>query len=192
MSIAGLVLTDDQLKVYALADIEFMLQSSGKGLQDYPPMPCADRALVPDVQDVLINEDLNYDRKALAAEHERLMSSMTSEQHNVYDTIMTRVSQNKPGVFFLYGYGGTAKTFLWRAMAAALRSQGEIVIIVASSGIAALLIPGGRTTHSRFGIPILIHEASTCPIEPDSPLAKLIIKAKLIIWDEAPMMHRHC
>lgn len=77
-------------------------------------------------------------------------------------------------------------------MAAALRSQGEIVLIVASSSIAALLIPGGRTAHSRFGIPILIHEASTCPIEPDSPLAKLIIKAKLIIWDEAPMMHRHC
>ncbi|AES92028.1 PIF1-like helicase [Medicago truncatula] len=169
-----------------------MLQSSGKSLKDYPPMPRADRALVPDVQDVLINEELNYDRKALGKEHERLMSSMTSEQRNVYDTIMTRVSQNKPGVFFLYGYGGIGKTFLWRAMGAALRSQGEIIIIVNSSGIAALLIHGGRTAHSRFGIPILIHEASTCPIDSDSPLAKLIIKAKLIIWDEAPMMHRYC
>jgi len=154
--------------------------------------PRADRALVPDVQDVLINEELNYDRNALAEEHERLMSSMTSKQRNVYHTIMNRVSQNKPGVFFLYGYGGTGKTFLWRAMAAALRSQGEIVLTVVSSGIAALLIPGGRTAHSRFGIPILIHEASTCPTEPDSSLAKLIIKAKLIVWDEAPMMLRHC
>jgi len=105
---------------------------------------------------------------------------------------MVTVAQGKPGVFLLYGYGGTGKTFLWRAMVAALRSQGEIVLIVASSGIAALIIPGGRTAHSRFGIPILIYEASTCPIEPDSPLAKLIVKAKLIIWDEAPMMHRHC
>ena len=192
MCIADLVLTEDQLKAYALADIEIMLQSSGKGLKDYPQMPRADRALVPDVRDMLINDELNYDRRALAEEHERLMSSMTSEQRNVYDTIMSRVSQNKPGIFFLYGYGGTGKTFLWRAMAAALRSQGEIVLIVASSGIAALLIPGGRTAHSRFGIPLLIHEASTCPIEPDSPLALLIIKAKLIIWDEAPMMHRHC
>jgi hypothetical protein len=46
-------------------------------------------------------------------------------------------------------------------MAAAIRSRGEIVLTVASSGIAALLIPGGRTAHSRFGIPIMIDECST-------------------------------
>jgi len=34
------------------------------------------------------------------------------------------------------------KTFIWRAMSSALRSKGEIVLTVASSGIAALLIPG--------------------------------------------------
>jgi len=39
-------------------------------------------------------------------------------------------------------------------MSAALRSKGQIVLTVASSGIAALLIPGGRTAHSRFAIPI--------------------------------------
>nr|XP_009798543.1 PREDICTED: ATP-dependent DNA helicase PIF1-like [Nicotiana sylvestris] len=33
---------------------------------------------------------------------------------------------------------------------------------------------------------------STCNIKQGSPLAKLIVKAKLIIWDEAPMMHRYC
>lgn len=73
-----------------------------------------------------------------------------------------------------------------------MRSQGEIVLTVASSGIAALLIPGGRTAHSRFCIPININEDSTCNINQGSPLAELIVKAKLIIWDEAPMMHRHC
>jgi len=77
-------------------------------------------------------------------------------------------------------------------MSAAIRSAGDIVLTVASSGIAALLIPGGRTAHSRFCIPLLINESSTCTIEPDSPLGKLIGKAKLIIWDEAPIMHRFC
>jgi len=77
-------------------------------------------------------------------------------------------------------------------MSAALRSKGEIVLTVASSGIAALLIPGGRTTHSRFCIPLNVDEFSTCTIVPKSPLALLIQKAKLIIWDEAPMMHKHC
>ncbi|MCH79269.1 ATP-dependent DNA helicase PIF1 [Trifolium medium] len=42
-----------------------------------------------------------------------------------------------------------------------LRSKGEIVLTVASSG-------------------------------PNHPVANLIRRAKLIIWDEAPMMHKHC
>lgn len=62
----------------------------------------------------------------------------------------------------------------------------------ASSGIASLLLAGGRTAHSRFAIPININEDSICYIEQRSDLAELIIKCKLIIWDEAPMMHKHC
>ncbi|GJR98999.1 ATP-dependent DNA helicase PIF1-like protein [Tanacetum coccineum] len=61
------------------------------------------------------------------------------------------------GMFFLYGYGGTGKTFIWKTLSAALRSKGEIVLNVASSGIATLLLSGGRTAHSRFAIPINIH-----------------------------------
>jgi ATP-dependent DNA helicase PIF1 len=120
------------------------------------------------------------------------MSTMTAEQRRIYDKIMSRVDRKRPGFFFLYGYGGTGKTFIWRALSAALRSRGEIVLTVASSGIAALLIPGGRTAHSRFGIPINIDEYSTCEIGPKDPLAALIRRARLIIWDEAPMMHKHC
>ncbi|XP_012854133.1 PREDICTED: uncharacterized protein LOC105973646 [Erythranthe guttata] len=73
-----------------------------------------------------------------------------------------------------------------------VRSKGEIVINVASSGIASLLLPGGRTAHSRFGLPINVHESSTCSILQKSPQTELFIRAKLIIWDEAPMMHRYC
>ncbi|CAJ2646832.1 unnamed protein product [Trifolium pratense] len=111
-----LILIDDQLIQYALADIEMMLRSCGKSLKDYPPKPRADTSLVPDIQNSLIHDELNYKRQSLAEEHVRLMSTMTSEQRKVYDTIMTRVNENKPGVFFRYGYGGTWKTFIWRAM----------------------------------------------------------------------------
>ncbi|XP_012839908.1 PREDICTED: uncharacterized protein LOC105960289 [Erythranthe guttata] len=79
-----------------------------------------------------------------------------------------------------------------RLLLTMVRSKGEIVINVASSGIASLLLPGGRTTHSRFGLPINVHESSTCSISHQSPQAELFIRAKLIIWDEAPMMHRYC
>ncbi|XP_074575299.1 uncharacterized protein LOC141831797 [Curcuma longa] len=63
---------------------------------------------------------------------------------------------------------------------------------IASSGIASLLLPGGRTAHSRFAIPFNPNEESTCNIKQGSPLAELIVKAKLIIWDEAPMTHKFC
>ncbi|KAH9618362.1 hypothetical protein KSS87_012461 [Heliosperma pusillum] len=102
------------------------------------------------------------------------------------------VLKNKGGVFFVYGYGGTGKTFIWRTVCAAFRCKGDIVLLVASSGIAATLIPGGKTAHSRFGIPLSVTENSTCPrIKPGSDLTELLRMAKLIIWDEAPMTHKH-
>ena len=78
------------------------------------------------------------------------------------------------------------------SLSSAIRSKGDIVLTVSSSGIAALLIPGGRTAHSRFAIPFIVDECSTCTIHPNNNLAELVDKAKLIIQDEALMMHRHC
>ncbi|RYR34834.1 hypothetical protein Ahy_A10g049884 isoform C [Arachis hypogaea] len=61
-----------------------------------------------------------------------------------------------------------------------------------TSGIASLLLPNGRTAHSRFKIPLNIIENFVCNIKPGSPQAILLLKAKLIIWDEAPMVSRYC
>jgi len=49
----------------------------------------------------------------------------------------------KGGMFFLYGYGGTGKMFIWRTLAAAFRSKKKIVLIVASNCLASMLLPGG-------------------------------------------------
>ncbi|XP_021995719.1 uncharacterized protein LOC110892892 [Helianthus annuus] len=67
----------------------------------------------------------------------------------------------------------------------------DIVLNVASSGIASLLLPGGRTAHSRFHIPLNLIETSMCFIKLDDDVADLLKKTKLIIWDEAPMNHKH-
>ncbi|XP_015955239.1 uncharacterized protein LOC107479633 [Arachis duranensis] len=42
--------------------------------------------------------------------------------------------------FFVYGHGGTGKIFIWNLMSAEIRSRGDIVLNVASSGIASLLL----------------------------------------------------
>nr|GEY23134.1 uncharacterized protein [Tanacetum cinerariifolium] len=66
-----------------------------------------------------------------------------------------------------------------------------IVLSVASSGITSLLLPGGRTAHLRFCIPIELDNESCCGINVVSDLENLIRVADLIIWDEAPLQHRH-
>lgn len=140
----------------------------------------------------LLEDELNYPQEELRTRHQELFRQLTDEQRTVYEEIMASVNTSSGGVYFVYGYGGTGKTFIWNLLSASIRSRGDIVLNVASSGIAALLLPGGRTAHSRFSIPINPDEFSTCKIQPGSDQAELISKASLIIWDEAPMMSRHC
>ncbi|GJU47753.1 ATP-dependent DNA helicase PIF1-like protein [Tanacetum coccineum] len=65
------------------------------------------------------------------------------------------------------------------------------MLAVASSGIASLLVPAGRTAHNRFVIPLDLMENSTCGIKQNTQLAELIQEVQLIIWDEAPMTQRY-
>ncbi|KAL6520988.1 hypothetical protein OROGR_017557 [Orobanche gracilis] len=96
-----------------------------------------------EISDFIVDE-LNYNREQLSQKHLELLHSLTSEQMAVYDQIMQSVDSFAGGFFFLYGYGGTGKTFVWNTLSAALRSQGKIVLNAASSGIASLLLPGER------------------------------------------------
>jgi len=48
---------------------------------------------------------------------------------------------------------------------ATLRNRGKIVLAIASSGIAATLLLGGRTAHSRFNLPFDVQPNSICNIK---------------------------
>uniref|UniRef100_A0A0D3EA50 ATP-dependent DNA helicase n=1 Tax=Brassica oleracea var. oleracea TaxID=109376 RepID=A0A0D3EA50_BRAOL len=117
---------------------------------------------------------------------------MTCEQRKIYEEILSAVNKGDGGMIFVSGFGGTGKTFLWKLLSAAIRSRGDIVLNVASSGIASLLLSGGRTAHSRFGIPLNPDEFSSCTMKHRSDQANLVKASLLIIWDEAPMMSKHC
>jgi len=94
--------------------------------------------------------------------------------------------------FFVDGLGGAGKTFLYGCLFSRVRSTGDIALSMASSGIAALLLEGGCTAHSRFKIPIAgLCGSSVCYVPLNSPQAALIRAACLIVWDEAPMAHKH-
>lgn len=186
-----LCLSDEEKKQFTLQEIEKILKSNGTSLEAWESMPKP----ISDFnhhENVLIMDELGYDRDQLKAEHDRDFLKLTAEQRGIYDEVLGAVLEKKGGVFFVYGFGGTGKTFLWRLLSAAIRYRGEICLCTASSGIASLLLPGGRTAHSRFGIPINPDDFSTCTLIPGSDQANLIKAASLIIWDEAPLMSKHC
>uniref|UniRef100_A0A0R0HCZ1 ATP-dependent DNA helicase n=1 Tax=Glycine max TaxID=3847 RepID=A0A0R0HCZ1_SOYBN len=184
---------DEQLKNLTLLEIEKLLHPNQKSLRDYPTMPYPEGGNHAScLENSLILSELNYNNDEARSEFENLFLSMTDEQKQIYHKIMEAVNNNKGGMFFLYGYGGTGKTYIWRTLASSLRAKNQIMIMVASSGIASLLLPGGRTTHSKFKIPVPIFEDSTCNILQGSQLAELLNQTNLIIWDEAPMAHTFC
>ncbi|KAL5571471.1 hypothetical protein UlMin_021068 [Ulmus minor] len=69
-------------------------------------------------------------------------------------------------------------------------SKKLIALATALSGVSATIMPGGRTAHSRFKVPLDIEEKATCSVSKESGLAKLLQTTKLIIWDEAPMINK--
>ena len=108
----------------------------------------------------------------------------------VLSAIYSPIGSKCDKIHILNSPGGYGKTLVLKVITAKIRSEGGIVICVASTGLAAQNLEGGRTAHSRFKIPIDILEDSTCSIKAQSSLAKLIKISKLIIWDEVFSCHR--
>ncbi|KAI3705431.1 hypothetical protein L1987_75668 [Smallanthus sonchifolius] len=186
-------LNDTDLKQFVLYEIEKLLNSTTRScsLADFGlPMPC--ESMLSSLSNRLLMEEKCYDRDQLAIENEKMYSQLNSEQQFAYNMVLGSQSSDKQILLFIYGHGGTGKTFLWTAIISALRSIGKIVLAVASSGIASLLLPSGRTAHSRFKIPLDITDDSVCHIKKNTQLSQLLTEASLIIWDEAPMSDRRC
>ncbi|XP_019163486.1 PREDICTED: uncharacterized protein LOC109159830 [Ipomoea nil] len=177
---------------FALVELEKLLSLWGKSLSDYLEMPILEENNIGLTENMLISEELAYHKESLKVEHETLVTQLTDEQKVVYNSVINDSDSKGGRLFFVYGYGGTCKTFVWKTLSSKIRSRGDIVLNVASSGIASLLLLGSRTSHSRFAIPLSVNEDFTCNISQGSDLCELIIKCKLIIWDEAPMTHKYC
>ena len=182
---SGFNFVNARLKV--LEHIHFVVESMGNNINDYHLVD----------YDIILNEDercikeINDELGITVSESDlSLKLSLTSKQKYAYDRILEKVFMQQSASFFIDGPGGTGKTYLYKAILATLRSKGMIALATASSGVAASVLPGGRTAHSRFKIPLAIEKNMACSVSKQSGLAKLLQHAKLIIWDEAPMSHR--
>jgi len=128
---------------------------------------------------------------------QRNIDNLNLDQRAAYNAIIAAVGQGVgPTFYFIDGPGGTGKTFLWKTLLLKVRHdpdtehESPIALAVASSGLASQLLPCGTTVHKRFLLPVIDDmEGIECNMPVNSNHAKLLKRAKLIIWDEAPCMH---
>lgn len=84
------------------------------------------------------------------------------ERRYIFNNIMQVVQTQHGNVFFLYGYVGTGKTYMWNTLSTAIRSKRKFALTVEYSGITSLLLPEDRTTYSKFKISVPPTETSIC------------------------------
>ncbi|GFU59942.1 ATP-dependent DNA helicase [Trichonephila clavipes] len=136
--------------------------------------------------------ELAYDTVHLSEIVAENVPKLNQEQKEIYVKILNSISSNSGQCYFLDSPGGTGKTFLINLLLAKIRCERSIAIAVASSGIAATLIDGGKTAQSAFKLPLNLHhsESVNCNISKQSDMAHVLREAKLIIWDECTMAHK--
>jgi ATP-dependent DNA helicase PIF1 len=140
----------------------------------------------------LIAFELGYDSAIKQHQRDEAYEKMNESQRHCFNIIIAAVKQNPISAhFFLQGYTSTGKTFLYNAICNHFRAKKKIIICVASSNIAALLLPGGSTSHSRFYIPLNSTQSNQCNISKGTQATGLLERASLIIWDEMPMQNKY-
>ncbi|POS82035.1 hypothetical protein EPUL_005960, partial [Erysiphe pulchra] len=143
-------------------------------------------------ENALIVEAMDVDRESEEAMHSSVLTILSTGQRTVYDTIVSSIERGLgDSVFFLQGAAGTGKKFLYKTLCGLYKSQSKIVLCVASSGIAALLLSSGKTAHSVLRIPLDCPGNAVCNIGGQNPLADLLRQTSLIIWDEVTMQQKN-
>ncbi len=153
-----LTLTTEQLHNIALHELEIILQWNERSLSDFPGMPLPTADVEHYQSNQLIREEMSYDSDALLHVVHDAKPHLNQDQVAFYQVVIGVIHEKRLAVFFLDGPGGIGKTHVYGLLLAKVRSQRRIALAVATFGIAALLLEGGRTAHSRFKIPIDLHE----------------------------------
>ena len=166
-----------------LALNDFFVQHD-KCSSDYGiPMP--DKNLHLDV----INNEEEYDPNAEEYFNEKY-PLLNDEQREAFDYIQQCIDNNEPCFVHIDSPAGSGKTFLGNLILAYIRKHQRFAIGTAMTGIAAILLTLGTTSHKRFRFPIPCMEGSTSNLTFDSKQAKIIKEAEVIIIDEVSCMTR--
>ena len=142
-----------------LIHLEMLLESKVLSLEGFN-LPLANHDKEEVIQSHLL-EKIIEDESKLSPEQARRyydenFPKLNPDQLSVFNTLKQLIlDDNKDGLLiFLDAPGGTGKTFTLNVLVSWIRMEGREVATSATSGISANLLHLGRTSHTRFKLPI--------------------------------------
>jgi len=105
------------------------------------------------------------------------LGGSNEDERSIINLIMNVVRNNDASVtnaYFIDGSGGAGRTFLYQCLINSCALLGFDVVSVAWTGIAAMLLSNGRTVHSKFKLPLNLHEHSVSGLKVNSKEASQI------------------
>ncbi|KAH7705440.1 ATP-dependent helicase RRM3-like protein [Aphelenchoides avenae] len=164
----------------AYEEVVLLLESMGMSLADFPDMP--------ELPGNRWSNDV-IDIDAHKAEAERLYALLNADQRQIVDEVLRDlgvVNFLRKKCYYIDGPAGVGKSFTYRTIFHCVRALGRRCIMTASTGIAATILPCGRTWHSLWKLPVPLISSSESSVKRSRELEE----ASVIILDEAPMLSR--
>ena len=156
--------TDTELHTMVLIDIEQRLQSIGRQLHNFylPSIDLLMRDCVSQLDAHMrlgqlpreLREELLYYAEVEQEKADEWMGMLLDSQSTMVEAVLHAVQHSLYFSAFVDAPSGKSKTFCFNLLLAAVRAQRQITLAVASNGIAATLLTGGHTFHSRFKAPL--------------------------------------
>ncbi|XP_076047316.1 uncharacterized protein LOC143028839 [Oratosquilla oratoria] len=141
---------NDEIYLDALDDIQENVWNCGGGrIVQYGLPPSRDGEKTINV----IRREKSHNKAMLAEEVKEKTVLLNEKQRQCYETVMARVEGDKKyrnNGNFLDAPGGTGKSFVLNIILDTVRSKGKVALAVASSGIAATVLHGGRTAINEL------------------------------------------
>ncbi|CAJ0565354.1 unnamed protein product, partial [Mesorhabditis spiculigera] len=116
-----------------------------------------------------------------------MYARLNAEQKVVVDAVLGALHGRLPNsrtCHFIDGPGGSGKTFVYKTIYHLAVAAKKNILNIAWTGIAAALLPDGKTVSSAFQLSILDH---TSTLKNQDKKAQELRKVDAVIWDEAPM-----
>jgi hypothetical protein len=137
----------EQIESWALHSLRDALAKFNKTLEDFG-LPARFVAFDQLKTNPLLEVEHDYNVEVLQAEVAMAIESLNDGQRTAYNGVIDAYAAHHAKVIFIDGLGGTGKTYIENLILNMVRSHGDIALVVASSGIVALLLSGGRTCLS--------------------------------------------